>query len=92
MADAIRKGRRDGTVHLGSCRCSSSRTPGLRHQSSAFGVAGLLLIALRYGLFVLGFKMTWGPNWWHAVAGAAASIAITAATIWFVTRMGSTQE
>ena len=30
MADAIRKGRRDGRVHIKGCRSSSSRTPGWR--------------------------------------------------------------
>src|SRR3989344_1440421 len=45
MADAIRKGRRDGTVHLGSCQLSSSRTPGWRLVCGLAGRAGALPLA-----------------------------------------------
>jgi len=45
MANAIRKGRRDGTVHLGSCQFSSSHTPGWRLVCGLAARASALLLA-----------------------------------------------
>jgi len=45
MADAIRKGRRDGTVRIKGCRSGSSRTPGLRLVCGLAGRAAALLLA-----------------------------------------------
>ncbi len=45
MADAIRKGRRCGTVYFGGCLFSTSRTPGWRLVCGLAGRAKALLLA-----------------------------------------------
>lgn len=51
--------------------------------------SGLVLLALQYGAYVLGFRMALGLTFAHSAVVAVISTLVTSVAIWFIDRMAT---